>query len=138
MSVYSEKLDHPKWFSKRMRILLRDSFKCQRCNNENCDQLEVHHKYYLYGKEPWEYENSALTTLCKVCHEPEDEFRAVTFSNLPVRLFDRAVELLNGGFTNQELYFYCVNQFKRNQPTLIGQLSADFTNVVNRWELIKI
>lgn len=138
MSTYSEKLNNPRWFSKRAHILSRDNFKCKICNNESSDQLEVHHKYYLRGKEPWEYENNALITLCKVCHEPEDEFRAITFNNLPARFFDKAIQLLNNGFTNQNLYFYCVNQFKQSQPTLIGQISADFTNIVDRWELIKI
>jgi 5-methylcytosine-specific restriction endonuclease McrA len=31
--------------------------------------LHVHHKFYIRGKNPWEYENSALSTLCWHCHE---------------------------------------------------------------------
>jgi hypothetical protein len=31
--------------------------------------LHVHHKYYQYGKLPWEYPDEALTTLCWNCHE---------------------------------------------------------------------
>ena len=30
--------------------------------------LNVHHKYYVKGKAPWEYENDALITLCQDCH----------------------------------------------------------------------
>lgn len=33
--------------------------------------LNVHHKYYSYGKMAWEYENEALTTLCASCHKEE-------------------------------------------------------------------
>ena len=30
--------------------------------------LEVHHKYYILNKLPWEYNESALVTLCNWCH----------------------------------------------------------------------
>ena len=30
--------------------------------------LYVHHKYYVNGKNPWEYDNDALVTLCQDCH----------------------------------------------------------------------
>jgi hypothetical protein len=31
--------------------------------------LHVHHRYYLRGKKPWEYDDDALTTLCEDCHD---------------------------------------------------------------------
>lgn len=31
--------------------------------------LHVHHTYYQYGNEPWEYPSKALITLCWNCHE---------------------------------------------------------------------
>lgn len=31
--------------------------------------LHVHHSYYKVGLNPWEYDDSALTTLCWSCHE---------------------------------------------------------------------
>ena len=30
--------------------------------------LNVHHKYYVNGKKPWEYDDEALITLCQDCH----------------------------------------------------------------------
>ena len=30
--------------------------------------LNVHHKYYVNGKNPWEYDDEALITLCQDCH----------------------------------------------------------------------
>ena len=30
--------------------------------------LHVHHKYYIENKNPWEYDNDALITLCSECH----------------------------------------------------------------------
>jgi hypothetical protein len=34
------------------------------------EYLEVHHCYYD-GKEPWDYEESSLVTLCRTCHRYE-------------------------------------------------------------------
>jgi hypothetical protein len=31
--------------------------------------LHVHHKYYIFNQLPWEYNDSALITLCNWCHE---------------------------------------------------------------------
>jgi hypothetical protein len=31
--------------------------------------LNVHHKYYIKGLAPWEYEDNALITLCEDCHK---------------------------------------------------------------------
>lgn len=30
--------------------------------------LQVHHKYYVYPRLPWEYEDEALVSLCAACH----------------------------------------------------------------------
>jgi len=66
-NTYSEKLKSPKWQKKRLKIMERDGFQCQMCFNRD-DTLTVHHKYYLSGKEPWEYEGECLITLCEDCH----------------------------------------------------------------------
>ena len=31
--------------------------------------LEVHHRYYVMAKNPWEYPDEALITLCNWCHQ---------------------------------------------------------------------
>lgn len=31
--------------------------------------LNIHHMYYIKGNKPWEYEDSALITLCEECHK---------------------------------------------------------------------
>ena len=33
------------------------------------ENLNVHHICYRIGKEPWEYENNELVTLCSECHK---------------------------------------------------------------------
>lgn len=89
---YAELLELKEWKDKRQVILSRDKSTCQRCNRitpwicsrENCCEnplwgvcyphsirlgLEIHHKYYILGKLPWEYDDTALLSLCGDCHE---------------------------------------------------------------------
>jgi hypothetical protein len=65
---YKELLQNPFWQKKRLLVLARDRFACQRCSNE-LSTLHIHHEYYSPGKLPWEYPDEALTTLCDLCHE---------------------------------------------------------------------
>lgn len=46
----------------------RDSFTCLRCGDTETT-LNVHHKKYIKGREPWEYELDNFETLCEVCHK---------------------------------------------------------------------
>lgn len=66
--TYYEMLRDPQWQKKRLEIMQRDEFCCQRCENTT-NTLNVHHSYYEKGKSPWEYPAWSLHTLCKDCHE---------------------------------------------------------------------
>ncbi len=68
MTTYAEKLLDPRWQKKRLEIFERDKWTCRECKNTK-DTLHVHHKKYIKGKEPWEYDNEDLETLCMECHE---------------------------------------------------------------------
>jgi Leu/Phe-tRNA-protein transferase len=46
------------------------------------DPLHVHHKYYESGKEPWDYDERALLTLCESCHHVETINSKTAMSNL--------------------------------------------------------
>jgi len=72
--TYAEKLKDPRWQKKRLQILERDNWKCQACGDTK-STLVVHHRRYLPGKEPWEYREHLLVTLCEDCHEIEREVR---------------------------------------------------------------
>ena len=65
---YQELLKDPKWISKRNQILSRDKNTCQFCGCQD-RYMQVHHKRYIKGKKPWEYEDKDLITLCNRCHE---------------------------------------------------------------------
>lgn len=65
--TYSEKLKDPRWQRRRLEILERDGWKCRQCESED-RTLHVHHCYYIKGREPWEYAEELLFSLCENCH----------------------------------------------------------------------
>ncbi len=73
-SSYSAKLRDPRWQKKRLEILNRDGFACRHCGDKT-EELQVHHAYYLRGCDPWDYEDGALFTLCRTCHEVAENTR---------------------------------------------------------------
>ncbi len=71
--TYAQKLRDPRWFAKRQEVIERDDHTCRYCEGRGDDadyplELQVHHVRYRKVKEPWEYENSDLLTLCNICH----------------------------------------------------------------------
>lgn len=65
--LYSDKLRDQRWQEKRNIIRERAHYKCQDCNSKN--NLEVHHCYYKFGLEPWQYPLDSLRCLCSNCHK---------------------------------------------------------------------
>lgn len=65
---YYELLRDPRWQRKRLEIMGRDKFTCTDCG-ENDKQLHVHHLHYIRGREPWNYPDNLLITLCEECHK---------------------------------------------------------------------
>lgn len=72
MSAYSEKLKDPRWQKKRLEILDRDHWACQSCFDAG-STLHVHHRSYVWGNDPWDYDNKLLVTLCESCHAEETD-----------------------------------------------------------------
>ena len=66
--TYVDKLKDPRWQKKRLKILERDNFSCSACH-DNKHTLHVHHLIYLKDRDPWDYRDELLTTMCKDCHE---------------------------------------------------------------------
>lgn len=66
--TYSEQLKHPLWQRKRLEVLNAANFQCGCCGDKE-KTLHVHHKQYVKGRLPWEYEASDLEVLCVDCHE---------------------------------------------------------------------
>ena len=70
--TYSEKLKDPRWQKKRLEVLNRDGWKC-RCCEETKKTLQVHHRYYVSGRDPWNYPGWCFMTLCDKCHDEYEE-----------------------------------------------------------------
>jgi len=66
--TYSDLLKHPLWQKKRLEIMKRDKWMCKKCGDDETT-LNVHHLNYINGKDPWDYPNSELITLCEDCHK---------------------------------------------------------------------
>ena len=72
--TYAEKLLDPRWQKKRLCILERDKWTCQDCG-ATTKTFHVHHLDYINGKDPWEYPDEYLTSLCYECHAAIEEAR---------------------------------------------------------------
>lgn len=81
MATYSEKLRDPRWQKMRLEILQRDDWACQICFDTK-STLNVHHRYYEAGRDPWNYPEPALVTLCEDCHALEGDYRAESETRL--------------------------------------------------------
>lgn len=68
--TYREKLLDPRWQRLRLEVMQRDDFTCSKCFADK-ETLNVHHRHYVPGHEPWEYSPDTLETLCVRCHESE-------------------------------------------------------------------
>jgi len=70
---YGGTLFDPRWKARRRQILERDGYRCVNCGLDR--DLEVHHRQYHFSrgmnvfKNPWEYDNRYLVTLCGTCHQ---------------------------------------------------------------------
>ena len=63
---YRKLLKDDRWNQRRMEIMRRDGFRCRRCGAKS--KLNVHHRWYIYGRQPWQYPDRCLVTLCEKCH----------------------------------------------------------------------
>lgn len=71
--TYIEKLRDPRWQRKRLERMEESQWACDSCGDTS-STLNVHHKDYFKGREPWEYDIGQLSTLCEACHkEHHDE-----------------------------------------------------------------
>lgn len=106
---YAEMLKDPRWQEKRLRIMDRDGFTCRHCEDRSQNQ-QVHHAYYERGKSPWEYPDSALTTLCETCHKRAEQERLdllKLLAELPRQRLLQAIGFLRGAtaFKDREVVF---------------------------------
>jgi 5-methylcytosine-specific restriction endonuclease McrA len=89
MITYSDKLATPEWLERREKIKARDGHACVLCGAKK--PLHVHHLRYVRGKEPWEYPDEALVTLCAQHHAAiHDETMHIQAENVLLAALRRA------------------------------------------------
>lgn len=91
--TYSDKLKNPKWQKKRLEILNLHGFKCEKCGCED-KELHVHHRFYLKGREVWQYDNDVFQVLCCDCHEKEHSKEKETIEVIPEK-YKELIELVD-------------------------------------------
>ena len=77
-----------KWSDKTKDFLLvyfyEESFLGQ-----DLTDLNIHHKYYIKGHKPWEYDADALIALCVDCHLKTHEQETIpVYNEMRMKLFD--------------------------------------------------
>ena len=78
---YADLLKRDEWLIKKSRIIARDKSKCCECGKAGDEiPLEVHHKYYMQGLDPWEYPDDVLVTLCSDCHHKWHQNHPIQFA----------------------------------------------------------
>ena len=78
---YTDKLKHPNWQKKRLRIMDRAGFRCEICNSADIT-LHVHHGYYERGVDPWEYPDDTLYCICEECHRTVEANKLAIYKEL--------------------------------------------------------
>ena len=76
MNQYAELLRDPRWQKRRLDVMSRDDFSCCKCGSRT-ETLHVHHRYYIAGRQPWDYPDNLLVTLCEKCHKEEEDCKDV-------------------------------------------------------------
>jgi hypothetical protein len=74
-SAYQKKLDDPRWQKKRLEILERAEWKCELCGSDS-EQLQIHHRYYVANRDPWNYPDWSLRCCCHSCHKNSQAFES--------------------------------------------------------------
>jgi hypothetical protein len=70
--TYAEKLKDPRWEIFRNKVFDAMGCACSTCGDQDKPATRfnhVHHKRYIKGREPWEYDLTDVTVLCKECHD---------------------------------------------------------------------
>ncbi len=69
---YAQKLLDPRWSEFRNEFISRHTVEGDPPNCASCGEsgaVQIHHRRYHRGREPWEYEDNDLVLICNECHE---------------------------------------------------------------------
>lgn len=119
--TYFEKLKDPRWQKKRLEILEAANWSCEDCGGKK-NTLHVHHCYYEFGRDPWEYDRDTLMALCEECHETRQEMERdakLAFSRMLRRHSNNTTEVPNAPSDLRRLLTSCVHMCSEDYQTFI-------------------
>lgn len=86
MSTYSELLKDRRWAELSTRIKKERGNKCEYCEVSGPGvELHLHHGLYIFGVDPWDYDEKTMWVLCR-------EHHAVTHEDLKTIRLDSALK----------------------------------------------
>lgn len=74
--TYAEQLRDPRWQRLRLQAMEDSGWACDNCGSKD-KTFNVHHKFYVKGRKPWEYDLDDLKTLCEDCHKDHHRNKAL-------------------------------------------------------------
>jgi hypothetical protein len=66
---YYDQLNMKEWAYFRLYVIISKGRKCELCDYNNMDHLQVHHPEYKKQRMLWQYELSEVMVLCKQHHK---------------------------------------------------------------------
>jgi hypothetical protein len=128
---YSEKLKDPRWQRKRLEILERDNWCCQRCFDSE-STLAVHHFRYIPGTEPWDYPAELLITLCEECH-------TIEYQMMPEEIASLIEQIKEKGFFHDQVneIAHGFNALRSNGPPYMSSVIEYFLSTADVFKLVE-
>ncbi|WP_162419564.1 GNAT family protein [Cyclobacterium roseum] len=134
---YIQKLKDKRWQNKRYAILQRAKNKFEDCNSTL--NLEIHHCYYHYGFEPWEYPIDSLRCLCRNCHNKRGHTEHILrghLASLKTSELDALINLVSSGlyWYHRKDVFEFISTFKYDQAEMKELFSKILKNRLSQQE----
>lgn len=128
---YKEKLLDPRWQRKRLEIFERDEWMCTGCIRGD-KTLHVHHLDYLPNRDPWDYPNEYLITLCEDCHASITDFLPAATKDIISQLKIKCKNQFNlscvrevvNSYEDLDQLFYLLWEARKNQEKVFDLLSS--------------
>lgn len=92
---YFEKLRDPRWQRRKNEKLIAANYCCEFCGDDRSN-LQVHHRWYLKNREPWEYTNEQLEVLCEKHHEMATRIQKLLKERLSLLNVSEQAEIAQG------------------------------------------
>ena len=119
--TYYEKLKDPRWQKLRLEVMQANDFCCEVCG-DNESTLNVHHKEYFKGNDPWDYDIRQLVCICESCHEEQH-------SSIDVLKFVCSFLNLDGPANREEVSFLIAGYAGYEYKSLLNAAEIDDTRV---------